>query len=68
MSSWENQNLNESLNSVIWLRILKTASVKNDTVNFGLYDEVLCCNDGVRKKNYVLNILDECGSETVISV
>jgi len=53
MSSWENQNHNEILNSVIWLRIHKTAFVGNDTVTFGLYDAVLCFNDSVGKKNGV---------------
>jgi hypothetical protein len=53
------------LNSVIWLRIHKTAFVRNNTVNLGLYDAVLCFNDGVGKKNGVLNIIGESGSKSV---
>lgn len=63
MSSWESQNHNGSLNSVIWLRIHKTAFVRNDTVNFGLFDAMLCFNDSVGKKNGVLNIIGESVSK-----
>jgi hypothetical protein len=55
-------NPNGSLKSLFFcLRIHKTASLRNDTFNFGLCDAVLCFNDCVEEKNYVLNILGECG-------
>jgi hypothetical protein len=44
------QNHCECLNSVIWTMIHKTVFVRLDTLAFGLYDAVLCFNDGVAKK------------------
>jgi hypothetical protein len=45
------------LNSAIWARIPKSVFVRLDTLKFGVYDAVLCFNDGVAKRNDVLNIL-----------
>lgn len=39
--------------------------MRNSTVNFWLYDAVECFNDGVGKKNGVLNIIGESGSKSV---
>jgi hypothetical protein len=44
------------VNSVIWARIFRTAFVRLDTLKFGVYDAVLCFNDGVAKRK-ALNIL-----------
>jgi hypothetical protein len=49
-------NLNERVNSVIWTRISKTDCVRLDTFRFGLYDAVLCLNDGASKRN-ILSML-----------
>jgi hypothetical protein len=49
----ETQKPNECLNSIIWTRIHKTIFVRLDTLKFGVYDAVLCFNDGVVKKNDV---------------
>ncbi|XP_049815206.1 uncharacterized protein LOC126262553 [Schistocerca nitens] len=40
------QNLNESVNSVIWSRIPKTVFVGIETLHFGVYDAVTTFNDG----------------------
>jgi hypothetical protein len=53
----EIQKPNESLKSVIWTGIPKTVFVMLDTLKFGVYDEVLCFNGGVAKRNDALNIL-----------
>jgi hypothetical protein len=50
-------NPNEHVNSVIWTRISKTVFVRPDTLKLWVYDAVLCFNDGVAKRNDVLNIL-----------
>jgi hypothetical protein len=50
---WKTHNADESLNSVIWTALHKTAFVRLDTLKFGVYDAVLCFNDGVTKKNDV---------------
>jgi hypothetical protein len=47
---------NEHVNSVVWTRISKTVFVRLDTLKFGVYDAVLCFNDGVAKR-CVLNML-----------
>jgi hypothetical protein len=53
------------VNSVIWTRISKTVYVRLNTLKFGIYDAVLCFNDGAAKRN-VLNILGmRSGSNTV---
>jgi hypothetical protein len=43
-------NPNEHVNSVIWTRVNKTLFVWLDTLRFGVYDAVLCFNDGCSKK------------------
>jgi hypothetical protein len=40
-------NPNKHVNSVIWARISKTVFVRLDALKFGVYDAVLCINDGV---------------------
>jgi hypothetical protein len=57
MSSWETQNPNGSFNCVIRTRIPKIVFVRLHTLKFGVYDAVLCFNDGVARKNCVRNIL-----------
>lgn len=51
------QNLNECVNSVIWTRLPKTVFVQITTLKFGVYDAILCFNDGVTRKLDVLELL-----------
>lgn len=51
------QNPNESFNAVIWTRIPKTVYVGLDTLRFGVYDAVICFNDGVSARQQVLEHL-----------
>jgi hypothetical protein len=44
-------NPNEHVNSVILTRISKTVFIRLDTLKFGVYDAILCFNDGVAKRN-----------------
>jgi hypothetical protein len=50
-------NPNECVKCVIWTRLYKTVFVRLDTLRFGVYDAVLCFNDGAARKNDVLNVL-----------
>ncbi len=60
-----NQNLNESVNSVIWTRLPKTVFVQISTLRFGVYNAILCFNDRVSKKQEVLKVLGvDCGEYT----
>jgi hypothetical protein len=45
------------MNSLIWTKIPKTVFVRLDTLKFGVYDAVLCFNDGVAENNVGLNKL-----------
>ena len=42
----QTQNLNESVNSVIWSRIPKTVFVGLETLHLGVYDAIATFNDG----------------------
>jgi hypothetical protein len=50
-------NPNDHVNFFIWTRVPKSIFVGLDTPMLGVYDAVLCLNDGVAKQN-VLNMLD----------
>jgi hypothetical protein len=62
----ETHNSNEVVNSVIWTRIRKTVflGLPHLSLKFGIYDAVLCLNDGVAKTNDVLNIFGVRLAET----
>jgi hypothetical protein len=49
-------NPKEHMNFVIWTRISRAVFLRSDTLTFGVYDALLCFNDGVAKRN-VLNLL-----------
>jgi hypothetical protein len=51
------QNPNEYLNSIICTSVPKTVFGRLDALKSGVYDAVLCFNDGVAKRNDVINIL-----------
>ena len=38
------QNVNESFNSLIWIRVPKTVYHSLDSISLGMYDAVICCN------------------------
>ncbi|KAJ4449706.1 hypothetical protein ANN_01110 [Periplaneta americana] len=48
------QNPNESFHHVIWERVPKTVFVQVRTLNIGLYDAVICYNDGCYSRIKVL--------------
>ena len=51
------QNVNESFNSLIWIRIPKTIYRSIDSVRLGLFDAVICSNEGYSGRLKVLEML-----------
>lgn len=51
------QNVNESFNSLIWLRVPKTVYRSIDSVRLGLFDAVICSNEGYSGRLEVLEML-----------
>lgn len=49
------QNLNESFNNCVWERLPKTVFVEYNVLKIGVYDAVLCFNDGALSRLKVLN-------------
>lgn len=52
------QNQNESFNSCIWQRVPKTVFVGAKTIHIGVYDAIICFNDGCYKRIHVMKAMD----------
>ena len=52
------QNQNESFNNCIWERVPKNVFIGANTIKMGVFDAVICFNDGAYKRVLVLQALD----------
>lgn len=60
------QNVNESFNSLIWLRLPKTTYRSIDSIKLGLFDAVICSNEKYSGRLKVLDELEITYSEKTV--